>query len=125
MIIDPYKYLHTGKFLEHAMLHAVTEATKNDPEFVENKLKKVEEGEEKGKILPFDMTLTIAGQEVDITDFFEHVEKEFKRGIKHEANELVKEKYHDKLRMVYGHLQVIEDFLGKQVNDIVPEEERS
>lgn len=125
MIIDPYKYLHTGKFFEHAMLHAVTAVTKEDPEFVDKNLKKIEEGEEKGKILPFEMTMTIAGKEVDITDFFEHVEKEFKRAVNHQANELMKEKYHDKLRMVYGHLQTIEDYLGKKVNDIIPEEERS
>lgn len=124
MFIDPYKYIHTGKFFEHAMLHAFTAAGKGDDKFAENLPREQHEGGE-GKILPFEMTLTIAGKEVDITDFFDHIEKEFKRCVKHEANELMKEKYNDKLRMVYDHIQTIENFLGKEVERIIPEEERN
>lgn len=120
MIIDPYKFLNTGKFFEHALLEAVSSVGRD---FVTN-LPKVEEGEDKGKIKPFEMTMTLAGKEVDIISFFEHMESQFKSCVEKEAANIVAEKYQDKLNVIHEQMNTIERFLEGEVEKIVPLEER-
>jgi len=105
MKIDMYKYLETGKFIEHAVLNMLGDS---------KKMKQIIKYDKGKKVLPIDMVFTMNGVEVSIECFFEYLEGQFEGCVKKEAEVYLDDKMHGKLTGVTELLEKIEKYIKKE-----------
>jgi len=108
MKIDMYKYLQTGKFIEHAILMCLTEGQAEKFPKYKNK-----------KIKPLDITFTINGKKADLRDFFEHMEQQFDHSVSTKAKKMFEERMSDKMSKVYGSMDALQQYaehLSEQID---------
>ncbi len=99
MKINVYKYLRTGKFIEHAILMTITkDILAKAPKYKNKKFKKL------------DITMHIEGQEIDLIKFFDHMEKEWRSSVSKSAENLFEEKASEKMGEIYDSLNQLEAY---------------
>ena len=112
MKIDMYKYLNTGKLIEHAVL---TMLGQNIDDIIPDGGKK--------KVKPIDMVFTMNGIEVNIEEWFEDLENQWNSQVKQEAKEMMNNLIPNKIYALNEVLQNIEWKIEEEIKKVFPEEE--